>query len=61
MNSCLYKYELAAKLNISRQTLSTWLNGRYYHDLLKVGYYKTQKCLTPEQLKYLALKLGFEL
>ncbi len=58
---CCNKYQLADKLEVSRTTLGLWLNHRYFSELEKLGYYKTQKRLTPEQLKFLSNKLGFEL
>ena len=60
-NSCCYKYQLADKLEISRRTLAYWLNRRYFAELEKMGYRKTQKYLTPEHQKFLSNKLGFEL
>ena len=60
-NSCCYKYQLADKLEISRRTLAYWLNTMYFDELVKIGYKKHQKYLTPEHQKFLSNKLGFEL
>ena len=60
-NGCCYKYKLAEKLEVSRRTLAYWINTMYYDHMLTIGYKKHQKYLTPEQLKYLSNKLGFEL
>lgn len=60
-NCCEFKNKLAEHLDINPRTLATWLNKRYFSDLQKIGYSKHQKILTPEQMKFLSIKLGFEL
>lgn len=47
------KKELCQKLGISSSTLNEWLNKRYYNELVKLGYRKTQKILLPAQYKFL--------
>ena len=60
-NNCLYKYQLALELGISSRTLATWLNVRYYAELVKLGYIKQQKYLNRAQLNYLSSKLDLKL
>ena len=60
-NNCIYKYQLAEKIGIHSRTLTTWLNVRYFAELEKLGYRKTQKYLMPCQLAFLSQKLGLEL
>lgn len=60
-NNCLYKYELARELGICSRTLATWLNVRYYAELVKLGYTKKQKYLNRAQLNYLSCKLDLVL
>jgi hypothetical protein len=50
---CITKSELADKCGISRSTLSLWLNCRYYVELKKLGYKKSQRILLPLQVKFL--------
>ncbi|MDD3011316.1 MAG: hypothetical protein PHU97_08370 [Bacteroidales bacterium] len=54
---CLYKNEVADLLGISRSTLAHWLNEKYLDDLVKIGYRKKQKYLTPKQLTFLQEKV----
>jgi hypothetical protein len=58
---CLCKYQVAARIGISKTTLSRWLNHRYYNELVILGYHKHQKILTAKQLKFLIEKLDFDL
>ncbi len=51
--STLTKKQVREKLQISRSTLSTWLNVRYYTTLKEAGYKKEQHILTPRQLNLL--------
>lgn len=60
MITTLSKKELCILLKITPQTLRTWLNKRYFNDLEKLGYQKTQKILLPEQVKYLTGTLDFD-
>lgn len=46
----LTKKELAQKIGVSTRTLRSWLNDKYYKELEAVGYYKTQRKLTPKQV-----------
>lgn len=55
----MYKYEVADKIGISMSTFSRWINGRYFHDLVSLGYKKTQKYLTAKQIVFLSEKLDF--
>jgi hypothetical protein len=57
---CLYKYQLAQRLNVSMRTISRWLNERYFEQLRKMGYRKEQKYLLPEQVRFLQGKLDFD-
>ncbi len=54
------KKELCNVLDVSSFTLAFWLNKRYFKELQKLGYEKKQKIIMPEQLKFLANKLIFE-
>ncbi len=53
----LYKNEVARSLKVSARTLRYWLNDRYFIELSKLGYKKTDKILTPKQLNYLHDKI----
>ncbi len=53
----LTKYQVAQKLGICSRTLALWLNVRYYEDLKKLGYIKTQRILMPSQIQYLQVKI----
>lgn len=57
---CIYKYELADKIGISKSTLRRWLNHLYYDELVSLGYKRRQKVLTAKQLNFLAAKLDFD-
>jgi hypothetical protein len=54
------KKEVAKMLNISTGTLRIWLNVRYYNDLLKIGYEKKHRILTPAVLNYLKNKIDLQ-
>lgn len=42
---------LAARYGFSTQTLCNLLNGKYFEELEKVGYEKTQKLLSPHVVR----------
>lgn len=52
------KKEIRQALNVSKRTLSRWLNVRYYPQLAALGYQKAAVLLTPAQLAYLDQQLG---
>jgi len=56
----LCKYEVAAILQISSNTLRIWLNSKYYNELKELGYCKNQKKLNPKQINYLIKKIDFQ-
>lgn len=56
----MYKYEIAERIGISRGRFSYWLNVLYFDELVKIGYDKNQKYLTPSQIDYLKTKLCFD-
>lgn len=56
----MLKSQLAQHLQVSERTLSRWINGRYYADLLRLGYQKKQLLLSPAQVDFLIEKLGAE-
>lgn len=60
MTLTLTKTELAALCGVTTETVRTWLNVRYYSDLEKLGYSKTQKVLLPKQVEYLCGKLDID-
>jgi len=51
------KAEFSEKLGISTATRANWLNKKYFSELQKLGYRKTQRYLLPIQLKFLYNKL----
>lgn len=61
MANLYYKYEIAEKIGVSKTTLRKWLNVRYYEELKKLGYQKSQKYLTIKQINYLQEILCFEI
>lgn len=50
---CLTKSQLAQLCGVSCSTLQAWLNRRYYGELQKLGYRKSQRILLPPQVKFL--------
>ena len=56
----LSKKELAGKYKVSVKTLSRWIhsNNSLYENLVFLGYKKTNKILTIEQLKLILNHLG---
>ena len=54
---CVTKSELAILTGVSRSTLHLWMNVRYFEELKKLGYIKTQKILLPLQVKFLFERL----
>lgn len=57
----LSKKQLASLLNVSSWTIGVWLNHRYYEDLKKLGYIKSQKILLPKQVEYIVGKLDIDI
>jgi len=57
MSKAMSKYEYALKVGISRSTLRTWLNVRYFAELTALGYAKSQKLLSPKQIEFLNQQL----
>jgi len=53
----LSKKQMANRMGICSRTLANWLNKKYYNELLKLGYEKTDKYLTPRIQGYLLAKL----
>lgn len=62
MQQCkfLSKKELRLTLNISKSTLSNYLNIIYYNELVALGYSKKNRLLSPNIIKYLKNKLDFD-
>ena len=56
-NEITTKKELRLMLNVSQSTLHRWLNVRYIHFLIPLGYHKKQKYLTPKQFEVLKIFL----
>ena len=54
---CMSKSEMAEKLGICPSTLQKWLNHRYFKELAKLGYQRSQRLLLPAQVKYLVEQL----
>lgn len=53
------KKEIATSLRITTKTLSKLLNIKYFEELKKLGYKKTDKFLYADQLEVLKDKIGF--
>ncbi|NJK98342.1 MAG: DUF4248 domain-containing protein [Bacteroidales bacterium] len=56
----LHKNELARLCGVTTRTISVWLNIRYYEDLKKLGYTKSQKVLLPQQVTFIIGKLDID-
>lgn len=52
------KCEVAELLETTVRTLATYCNKRYFPELEKLGYRKSQKKFTPIQYEFLKNKLG---
>lgn len=57
----MYKSELARAAGVTSNTLRSWLNRRYYQELLNLGYCKTDALLPPNIVKYICEKLVISL
>jgi len=53
------KYQIADILNVDIKTLANYCNRKYYEELKKLDYNKSQKKFTPAQVSFLKQKLGF--
>ena len=53
----MYKYELADAAGVSMFTFRRWLEA-CEEDVIRLGYKKTQKFLTPIVVKFLCEKYG---
>jgi hypothetical protein len=57
---CLTKTQLAGLCGVTTKTISVWLNVRYFPELEKLGYQKTQKVLLPRQVEFICGKLDVQ-
>ena len=53
----MYKYELAALYRVDVQTLVAWMD-LIMDDLVKLGYHKNMKKLTPKIVRFIIRHLG---
>jgi hypothetical protein len=54
----LSKKQLAMLMNISDSTMRNYLNNVWYDDLNNRGYDKTNKVLSPRQIKFIESRWG---
>ena len=53
----MLKNEYARLIGIPVSTLRNYMNNLYFTELVILGYYTTQKYLTPKQINFLNSKL----
>lgn len=56
----MYKYEFAQLIGISRDTLRRIINKESFDDLIKIGYSRHAKMLSPRQMTFIKEKYGYE-
>ena len=53
------KQDICNEIGISTSTLQMYLNNKWFSELQKIGYIKTQKILTAQQVKFIYSKLCY--
>ena len=53
------KADICKEIGISQSTLQMYMNKKWFNELSKIGYVKTQKILTAKQVEFVYDKLCY--